>query len=160
MKTLIVYYSLEGNTKYAADKIAQAIGADTLQLVPKKAYSDKGFSKFLWGGKSALMAEKPELELIDANLDEYEQIVFGFPVWAGTFTPPLRTFIEENLAALKSKKIAAFACQSGAGGEKAIEKLRALIGAEKLEATAVFRDPKVKPSQDKDAQIAAFSERL
>ena len=98
MKTLIVYYSLEGNTKYAADKIAQAIGADTLQLVPKKAYSDKGFSKFLWGGKSALMAEKPALEPIDANLDEYEQIVFGFPVWAGTFAPPLRTFIEDNLA--------------------------------------------------------------
>ena len=160
MKTLIVYYSLEGNTKYAADKIAQAIGADTLQLVPKKAYSDKGFSKFLWGGKSALMAEKPELEPFDANLDEYEQIVFGFPVWAGTFAPPLRTFIEDHQAELQGKKIAAFACQSGMGGEKAIEKLRALIGAEKLEAAAVFRDPKGKPSQDKDAQIAAFSEKL
>ena len=69
-------------------------------------------------------------------------------------------FYRRQSAALKSKKIAAFACQSGAGGEKAIEKLRALIGAEKLEATAVFRDPKGKPSQDKDAQITAFSEKL
>lgn len=62
MKTLIVYYSLEGNTEYAAGRIAAALQADTLRLRPKKAYADKGFAKFFWGGKSAVMAEKPELE--------------------------------------------------------------------------------------------------
>ena len=57
MKTLIVYYSLEGNTQYAAERIAGRIGADVLRLVPKKAYHDKGFAKFFWGGKSAVMGE-------------------------------------------------------------------------------------------------------
>ena len=57
MKTIIVYYSLEGNTDYAAGKIANAIGADTLRINPKKAYPTGGFSKFFWGGKSALMGE-------------------------------------------------------------------------------------------------------
>ena len=37
MKTLIVYYSLEGNTQYAAERIAGRIGADVLRLVQKKA---------------------------------------------------------------------------------------------------------------------------
>ena len=37
MRTLIVYYSLEGNTDYAAGKIAERIGADKLRLVPKDA---------------------------------------------------------------------------------------------------------------------------
>ena len=52
MKTLIVYYSLEGNTEYAAKKIADTCGFDTLRLEPVKKYPDSGFRKFFWGGKS------------------------------------------------------------------------------------------------------------
>ena len=100
MKTIIVYYSLEGNTEYVANVIAGKLSADVLKLVPKKAYSDKGFSKFFWGGKSAVMAETPELEPYTLDLSEYDQVVIGFPVWAGTFTPPIRTFVKENKAAL------------------------------------------------------------
>ena len=61
MKTLIVYYTLEGNTHYTAKKIASAIGADVLRIKPVKTYPKKGFRKFFWGGKSAVMAETPEL---------------------------------------------------------------------------------------------------
>ena len=75
MKDLIVYYSLEGNTEYVVDKIKAVTGADCLCLIPKKAYHDKGFAKFFWGGKSAVMAETPELEPYVVDLDSYEQIV-------------------------------------------------------------------------------------
>ena len=156
MKTLIVYFSLEGNTQYAAERIAEKTGADVLRLVPKKAYQDKGFGKFFWGGKSAVMGEKPELEPYEADLSAYERIVFGFPVWASNFTPPLRTFIEENRDTLAEKQFAAFACQSGGGSEKALAKLAKSLGIEAFSATAVFQDPKTKPSADKDAAIDAF----
>ena len=47
MKTAIVYYSLEGNTKYTADKIAnllkESCEVDVLRLEPEKSYPDKGF---------------------------------------------------------------------------------------------------------------------
>jgi flavodoxin len=32
MKTLIVYYSMEGNTEYTAEKIASELGAETLRI--------------------------------------------------------------------------------------------------------------------------------
>ncbi len=48
--------------------MAKAVSADKLRLEPKKAYSTSGFSKFFWGGKSAVMAEKPELEPYDVDL--------------------------------------------------------------------------------------------
>ena len=160
MKTLIVYYSLEGNTAYVADSIAKAIGADTLCLVPKKAYASKGFRKFLWGGKSAVMAEKPPLEEYDVDLTAYDRIVFGFPVWAGNVTPPLRTFIAENLEAVKEKRIAAFACQSGSGAEKAFGKLKEAIGIDALENEAVFIDPKNKQTAETDAAIEVFGREL
>lgn len=159
-KDLVVYYSLEGNTEYVAEKIKEKLGADILKLVPKKAYHDKGFAKFFWGGKSAVMAEKPELEKISMDISGYERIIFGFPVWASNFTPPLRTFIEDSAEKLKGKKIAAFACQSGAGAEKAFAKLAKCIGIEAFEQTEVFLDPKSKPDEKKDAQIEVFCNML
>ena len=137
MKTLIVYYSLEGNTQYAAERIAAAIGAETLRLAPEKAYPDSGFKKFFWGGKSAVMAEKPKLQPYEFDPAAWERIIIGFPVWAGNVTPPIRTFIKEN--DLRGKRIAAFACQSGAGAEKAFAKLKAALGVSALEAEMVLK---------------------
>ena len=104
MKTLIVYYSLEGNTEYAAGQIAAILGADTLRIEPAKAYPATGFAKFFWGGKSAVMAETPELKPYVFHADDYDRIVFGFPVWASNFAPPIRTFIEDNKEELEEKR--------------------------------------------------------
>ena len=156
MKRLIVYFSLEGNTEYIAKDLAEKVSADMLKLVPKKAYATSGFSKFFWGGKSAVMAEKPELESYDVDLSSYDRIIFGFPVWASTFTPPIRTFVTDNMDALKGKKFAAFACQSGNGAEKAFIKLAKCIGIDSFDSTAVFIDPKARPDEKKDAAIDSF----
>lgn len=158
MKTLIVYYSLEGNTEYAVNKIAEACGFDTLRLVPVKKYPDRGFKKFFWGGKSAVMAETPELESYTFHADSYDRIVFGFPVWAGNVTPPIRTFVKDN--DLKGKRIAAFACQSGSGAEKAFAKLKAAVGINALEAELVLIDPKAKPNEENDQKINDFCRKL
>lgn len=158
MKTLIVYYSLEGNTEYVAKKIADACGFDTLRLVPVKKYPDSGFKKFLWGGKSAVMAETPDLEPYTFDAGIYDRIVFGFPVWAGNVTPPIRTFVRDNT--LKGKRIAAFACQSGSGAEKAFGRLKAAIGIDDLEAELVLIDPKTKTSAENDRKIEDFCEKL
>ncbi len=160
MKTLVVYYSLEGNTEYVAKKIKEKTGADLLKLIPKKAYHDKGFAKFFWGGKSAMMAEKPELEAYDVDLSAYERVVFGFPVWASTFTPPIRTFVEDKKEELRGKKLAAFACQSGSGAEKALAKLAKEVGVDDFEQKAAFIDPSAKKSDETDAKIEAFCEAL
>ena len=160
MNDLIVYYSLEGNTDYAAQIIKEKLDAHIRRLDTKKQYSTKGFTKFLWGGKSALMAEKPELEDYNVDFSRFDRIIFGFPVWASTFTPPLRTFIEENREGLKGKRFAAFACQSGSGAEKALEKLEKFLGETAFEQTAVFIDPKAKRSEETDRKIEAFAESL
>ena len=160
MTDLIVYYSLEGNTDYVAQRIKEKLDAHIRRLEPVKPYSDKGFLKFFWGGKSAIMAEKPELEDYNVDFSRFDRIIFGFPVWASNFTPPLRTFIEDNREGLKGKRFAAFACQSGSGGEKALAKLEKCIGETAFEHTAVFIDPKAKSSKETDDQIDAFIRAL
>ena len=160
MRTAIVYYSMNGNTAMVAEKLAKSTGADMIEIKPEKAYPDKGLKKFLWGGKSAVMAETPKLVPYTFQAEKYDQIVFGFPVWAGNITPPIRTFVLENRDVLKDKRIAAFACQSGSGGEKAFRKLLECLGRDALAAAVILIDPKDKPKAENEQKISDFQRKL
>ncbi|MBR0461290.1 MAG: hypothetical protein IJJ00_01075 [Erysipelotrichaceae bacterium] len=157
MRSIIVYYSLEGNTEHVADIIKKKKGFDVLRLSVVKEYPKSGFKKFLWGGKSAVMAETPKLNPYVFDKDAYDQIIIGFPVWAGTFAPPISSFIKEN--DISDKHVSAFACQSGAGAEKAFAKLEELIDR-KLEHRLILIDPKDSPDEEKDKALDAFIEKL
>ena len=160
MKTAIVYYSLGGNTAYAAQLLAEGLDADLIAIRPVKAYPDTGFRKFFWGGKSAVMAETPALEPYEFRAEEYDRVVFGFPVWAGNVAPPLRTFAKENREALSGKRLYAFACQGGSGAEKALKKLALCLGTESFAGTLVLEDPKDRPGEEKNRKIEEFREIL
>ena len=159
-KTAIVFYSMNGNTAMVAKKLAERMDADLIEIKPEQSYPDKGFKKFLWGGKSAVMAETPKLIPYTFNADEYDQIIIGFPVWAGNVTPPIRSFVKENKEHLKYKYISAFACQSGSGGDKAFKKLLECLGAEQFAATMILNDPKDRPKAENDALIGEFRSKL
>ena len=159
MKTAIVFYSMSGNVKSVAESLKEKLGADLIEIKPVKAFPDKGFKKFLWGGKSAVMGEKPELEPYSFNAQEYDCVIIGSPVWASSFVPPIRTFLTDNKENLKSKKLAAFFCQSGNGADKAEAKIRQLLGTT-LSASLVLIDPAAKPIKENEEKINAFSEQL
>ena len=159
MKTAIVYYSMLGNTDSVAEKIAEKLSADLIRVEPEKAYPDKGFKKFFWGGKSAVMGEQPKL-LPYSFSGDYDLIIFGTPVWASNVTPPIRSFVEENRDKIKGQKLAVFLCFSGGGADKAIAKLKTLLGVDGFEAELILVDPKDKPKPENDAKIREFCEVL
>ena len=160
MKTIVVYYSLEGNTAYAAKKIAGNLNAELLSIRPEQSYPDKGFRKFFWAGKSAVMAETPKMMPYQIDIRDFDQIIIGFPVWAGTFAPPVRSFIKDHEALLKEKRISVFACQSGSGAEKAFQKLLAALGRDSFDAELVLIDPKTKENAENDRKIRDFCSKL
>ena len=159
MKAAVVFYSQSGNTRLVAEKMAQILGADLVPLTPKKKYPDSGFKKFFWGGKSAMMGEKPALEPYVFHAKLYDTVVLGTPVWAGTIAPPLRSFIAENKKALQGKAVALFACCSGGPG-KAMEKAKKALDRDALLAELILIDPKDKPTPENEARIAAFCDKL
>lgn len=160
MKVLIVYYSMSGNVKRTAERIAAKTGADLLQLHPVKAYPDKGAKKYLWGGRSALMGDTPKLQPYIFDADKYDTVVFGTPVWASSVTPPLRTFIKENKEKLKGKACAAFVCFMGGGDQKAFQKLKKALETETLAAEMTLNEPSAKPEAESEAAIDAFCRAL
>ena len=160
MKTAIVYYSMSGNTAMTAEELVKHLDADLIEIRPVKQYPDKGIRKFLWGGKSAVMAETPELQEYSFPAEDYDLVILGFPVWAGNMAPPMRTFVRDNLEALKGKRIAAYACQSGNGADKAFGKLRECLDGAKPEATLVLVDPKRKRDPENEKRIVRFTRQL
>lgn len=158
MKTAIVYYSLQGNVRYVAGKVAEGLGADLIELVPVKAYPDKGMIKFIWGGSAVTFKRKPELEPYDFDPDDYELVILATPVWAGSFTPPLRTFLDSN--DLSGKKIAVIATSAGGDAAKCIEALRISAKADSLVAQLSLTDPKSVPSEEKEMKIGEFINAL
>ena len=160
MKIGIVYYSMSGNVDYVAKNIAKRLKADLIRIEPKKEYPNKGLKKFLWGGKSALMGETPELEKYEFDGDKYDCIILGTPVWASQFTPPIRTFIEDNRSKIEGKKIATFICYSGGGAENAIGKLKDELKIDSFEAELILIDPKSRESEEKNKKIEEFCNQL
>ncbi len=138
MKKLVVFYSLEGNTKFIAQAIAQSAGADILELRPKKGISSSGFMKYFWGGKQVLTKEKPELLPLEKNPHEYDLIFIGTPVWASTFAPPLLTFFSEEK--LRDKKIALF-CTYGGNAGLTLEKMEEKLVGNEIMSRIGFKEP-------------------
>lgn len=152
MKTLIVYYSLEGFTKKWAEEISKQTGADLLALHPVKAYPDSGAKKFLWGGKSALMGQKPKLQPYVFSADKYDRVIFAYPVWASSITPPIRSFVSENKDALGGKEIGAVATYMGSGAQKSIKKLEKLLDVE-IKPQLILTD--LDEKKEENEQLAA-----
>lgn len=139
MKNLIVFYSLEGNTRFVADYISKQIEADVLELRPKKIYHKSGLKKYFWGGKSVIFKDKPELLHYDVNINDYENIFIGTPIWVGTYTPPYNTFF--NMEKINNKNIYLFACHSGGSVEKFHKNIKEIISNNKFKGCIDFCNP-------------------
>lgn len=139
MKSIIIYYSLEGNTKLIATLIKENTGADIVQLQPAKEVPKSGFMKYFWGGKSVVFNEQPELLNPPIDLNDYDTIFIGSPVWNASYAPPLTTFFTNN--PIKDKHIYLFGCHGGGGTKKFNQKLTELLVGNSVVSTIEFKDP-------------------
>jgi len=157
MKAVVVYYSLEGNTKYVADYLHKKFGVDLLELKPLKDFNPRGWLRFLIGGFQVIFKFCPVLHEYSFSADKYETIVLATPVWAGTFAPSIRTFLKENN--LKNKKVAFCACHNGSAGHtfqdlKLINEKNTILEALELVL------PLSKKSKEKDKLIDIWAKKF
>jgi len=101
-KTLVVYYSATGTTKGVAETIADSMGADLFELVPKEPYSDADLD---WTDDNSRVSKEHndedgrhvELEKTEVeNFDSYQNIFIGYPIWWGIAAWPVDDFVKNN----------------------------------------------------------------
>jgi flavodoxin len=122
LKSLVVYYSRTGNARFIAETIAAEIGADIEEVVDLKKRS--GALGFIIGGFDARRGKKTEIAPTKKSPTDYDLVIIGTPIWAGSPSPAINTYLKKN--DFSGKKVAIFFAQ---GGKKpqAIEKTKVLM---------------------------------
>lgn len=152
MKRLVVYYSLSGNTEEAAKKIAEKSGADLLKLQTKKNMPKSFAAQIFVGGGQVMLNHIPELLPYEKDVDAYDEIILGSPIWNSKGVPAVNAFLKnENTA----KKVTALFFLSGGGDtKKGLETITKKLP--NLKATVSLLDKKQPASRDNDSKIEEF----
>ena len=111
MKRLVVYYSYSGNTKRIANYIKEKLDCDILELTPMVPFS-KDYDEVVaeYQNNSIDKREVP-INDININLNDYDEIILGTPVWWYTIAPVITTFLKKY--DLTGKKVYMFATNAG-----------------------------------------------
>ena len=111
--TLVLYYSQTSNTRVVAQEIATRLGADIEEIVAVTPYDGDFQATIERCMKEREQGVTPEIRPVAADLAKYDVIFIGYPVWFGTFAPPVATFLDK--VDLAGKKVVPF-CTFGSGG--------------------------------------------
>jgi flavodoxin len=155
MKTLIVYYSRTGKTRFVAEKVASELKADMEEVIDLKNRS--GRFSFLKAGYDATRGNETEIGEIKKTLDDFDLIVIGTPVWNSRPASAISTYLKRNDFA--GKKVAVFCTNEGMGEEKAVERTKALISngdiVGELVVSKVFEN-----KEENDSKISDWCHKL
>lgn len=101
-KVLVAYYSATGNTKAAAETIADAAGGELFELQPAEAYTTEDLDYN--DPESRVCKEHEDPDFQDVKLEgvtpesfpNADVVFLGYPIWWGEAAWPVNEFVKEN----------------------------------------------------------------
>lgn len=127
MKTLVAYYSLGGNTKSVAEKLARSLRSDVIEIKTVKEYPDDYDVLLSLGEKEVASGYIPALRPVEIDWDKYDAVLLGTPVWCGSFAPAMKKFM--SMYKWKGRVVYPFVTNSGTIGRVIGDFRKALRGA-------------------------------
>lgn len=125
-KRLVAFFSASGTTKKVAEMIASAVDADLYEIMPKQPYSKADLNWMDKKSRSSVeMSDKkfrPEISNPDAQVEKYDEIILGFPIWWYIAPTIINTFLEKY--DFSGKKIVLFATSGGSGFGNTVNELK------------------------------------
>ncbi len=123
---LISYFSASGTTKKVAEDISMIVNGDLFSIEPASPYTNADLN---WQDKSSRttieMSDKncrPEIKNKVEDIEKYDKIILGFPVWWYTAPRIINTFLEENN--LEGKSIYVFVTSGGSSFAGSLKDLK------------------------------------
>lgn len=124
-RKLICYFSCSGNTKKVAENIKAIMGGDLFEIEPVDEYTEEDLDWTNDNSRSSIeMKDKnsrPKIQNKLENLEFYDTIILGFPIWWYTYPSIISTFLEEN--DLSGKKIYVYATSASSTIDSAYNNL-------------------------------------
>lgn len=125
-KRLVAYFSASGTTKKVAEMIAENAKADLFEIKPKIPYTKADLDWMDKKSRSSVeMSDKkfrPEIVDDDIDMNCYDEIIVGFPIWWYVAPTIINTFLEKY--DFSCKKIILFATSGGSGFGNTVRELQ------------------------------------
>ena len=142
----------KGNTNVCAEFIQKAVGGDLFEIETTKQYSKDHFKMIEEAKVEMQSGEKAQPKHWLDNLEDYDVIFVGYPIWWGTYPPIINTFLEHY--DLTGKTIIPFSTSEGSGLLNTVAELREVCkGATVTEALAI-RGSQARSSEKKVSEWA------
>jgi flavodoxin len=125
-KTLVAYFSATGNTRDVATQLAKAAGADLYEITPETPYTDEDLD---WTNKQSRSTKesddpkfRPAIKKTLTNLNQYDTVYLGFPIWWYRQPNIINTFLDTY--DLSGKNVHLFVTSGGSTPDKALQTLK------------------------------------
>ena len=154
MKKLVAYFSASGVTEKLAERVADIVGADLFEIEPEIAYTKADLDWMNKKSRSSVeMADKssrPGIKNKIEDLNRYDTVYLGFPIWWYVAPTIINTFLESH--DLTGKNVILFATSGGSGFGKTVKELKESCNA------ATLQEGKIINTLDIDAEIRKIFE--
>ncbi len=127
-KTLVAYFSAEGNTKVLAKTISDVVKGDIFEIAPTEKYTSADLN---WQNKSSRSsvemqdkASRPTIADKVENMEQYDEVFVGFPIWWYVAPNIIDTFLESY--DFSNKKVIPFATSGSSGLGRTVDVLKPL----------------------------------
>ncbi len=140
-RKLVAYFSASGVTAKVAEKLSEAIGADLYAIEPEVPYTKADLDWMDKKSRSTIEmnnpASRPAIAGKRDNMNDYDTVFVGFPIWWYVAPTIINTFLESY--DLTGKTIIPFATSGGSDMGKTNEKLLPSCKGAKLQDGKVFK---------------------
>ena len=151
MKALTIFYSRTGTTKRVAEALSKALSCDVEEILDTKNRS--GPLGYIASGRDAMRKRLTEIHPVKSDPSHYDIVLIGTPVWAGTMSTPVRTYISQNREHFK--RIAFFCTYGGTGADRTLKTMKELCGKEEVASVAITtKETRSKEYEEKINQFA------
>ena len=125
-RILVAYFSASGVTARAAKEAAEAVGADLYEIRPAEPYTEADLNWMDKKSRSTLEmkdpASRPAIGTRAENMEQYDTVLVGFPIWWYVEPRIVDTFLESY--DFTGKTLIPFATSGGSGISKAQKSLQ------------------------------------
>lgn len=154
---LVAYFSASGVTAKAAQTLAEAAGADLHEIKPAVPYTQSDLNWMDKKSRSSMEmndpAFRPEISNRIENMDSYDVIFLGFPIWWYVAPTIINTFLESY--DLSGKTIVLFATSGGSGFGKTKENLK-----DSVSKTTVIIEGRLLNGKTQEKELKTWIESL
>lgn len=147
MKILLLYYSYGGNTHRVAQYIRKILDCDAQEILTVTPYTGAYNSVVSQGRREVDEGFEPPIRPMDKNLNDYDTIILGTPVWWYTFAPAVKTVL--SATDWNGKTVYPFATNGGWIGHTFRDIKAACVGADvKKGLNIYFEEDKMRTAAE------------